>query len=122
MRPSNECPGSSLVPLPGCHSQTSGIADRSRGSDPRTKRRPHPKIGCSRLFRDAKAECFSPDGKQLASGSFDYTVRLWDVETGARVRTLKGHGDSVFSVRFSPDGRQLASGSYDTTVRLWLVV
>ena len=66
--------------------------------------------------------CFSPDGKQLVSGSLDETVRLWDVETGACVRTLEGHRYTVRSVSFSPDGRLLASGSYDTTVRLWLVV
>ena len=66
--------------------------------------------------------CFSPDGKQLVSGSLDETVRLWDVETGACVKTLKGHGDSVWSVCFSPDGRRLGSGSMDDTVRLWLVV
>ena len=39
--------------------------------------------------------CFSPDGKQLASGSEDETVPLWDVETGACVRTLEGHGGPV---------------------------
>ena len=42
--------------------------------------------------------CFSPDGKQLVSGSLDETVRLWDVETGACVRTLEGHGGVVTSV------------------------
>ena len=66
--------------------------------------------------------CFSPDGKQLASGSEDETVPLWDVETGACVRTLEGHGDFVTSVCFSPDGRLVASGSGDQTVNLWLLV
>ena len=66
--------------------------------------------------------CFSPDGNQLASGSEDSTVRLWDAETGACLKTLEGHDSTVFSVRFSPNGRMVLSGSSDRKVRLWLFV
>ncbi|MEH1989677.1 WD40 repeat domain-containing protein, partial [Nostoc sp.] len=62
---------------------------------------------------------FSPDGKTLASGSSDNTIKLWDVSTGKAIKTLIGHSSSVWGVGFSPDGKTLASGSSDNTIKLW---
>ena len=62
---------------------------------------------------------FSRDGKQLASGSGDKTIKIWDVTTGKVLNTLKGHESRVWSVGFSPDGKKLASGSDDKTIKIW---
>jgi WD40 repeat protein len=62
---------------------------------------------------------FSHDLTQLASGSADSTVKIWDASSRACLQTLKGHSGSVSSVAFSHDSTRLASGSADSTVKIW---
>jgi WD40 repeat protein len=63
---------------------------------------------------------YSPNGNQIASASYDKTVRLWDVKTGICSHIFIGHQDYVTRVVYSPRGDQIASASYfDKTVRLW---
>ena len=61
----------------------------------------------------------SPDGKTLATGSYDQKIKLWNVADAAERRTLSGHNGAVFDLAFRPDGKLLASASADRTVKLW---
>lgn len=69
---------------------------------------------------DIYSVAFDPRGHELASGSADTTVSIWDLDNKqAPPLVLAGHQDYVCSVAFSPDGNMLASGSGDNTVRIW---
>jgi WD domain, G-beta repeat len=61
----------------------------------------------------------SPAGDILASGSWDKTIKVWELETGELLGTLTGHSDRVNSVAISSDGKLLVSGSSDETIKFW---
>ncbi|CAK9012839.1 Guanine nucleotide-binding protein subunit beta-2-like 1 (Receptor of activated protein kinase C) (RACK) [Durusdinium trenchii] len=73
-------------------------------------------VGHSHFVEDV---VISSDGQFCLSGSWDGTLRLWDINTGATTRRFVGHKKDVLSVAFSADNRQIVSASRDKTIRLW---
>jgi WD40 repeat protein/tRNA A-37 threonylcarbamoyl transferase component Bud32 len=98
--------------LAACNIQDCPVAlfdvARQRSADPLVG---HTARGC--------ALAVSRDGRLLASGGYDQTIRLWDLPARHEVRQLHGHRGPVYSLAFSPNGQRLASGGFDGTVRFW---
>ncbi|MCT7989212.1 serine/threonine-protein kinase [Laspinema olomoucense] len=74
--------------------------------------------------QDVRSVAVTPDGGAIASGSFDGTIKIWNLETGALIRTLTGHSDAgemVSSVAIAPNGTLLVSSSngYGGTIKIW---
>ncbi len=107
----------------GCHDGIVRIFDLAKPGTPPKEIKAHVAMP---LPHPVYVVAWSPDGKAIASGSYDKSIKLWDAAAGTLIREIKahpdlpaGHRDQVFCLAFSKDGKQLASGSSDRTVKLW---
>jgi WD40 repeat protein len=71
------------------------------------------------MHRGVKGVAVTADGKRAVSASQDWTLKVWDLDTGRTLRTLEGHSDSVNGVAVTPDGRRAVSASSDKTLKVW---
>ena len=60
-----------------------------------------------------------PDGRTVASSSQDYTIKLWNINSGKYFKIFRGHTSSICSITFCPDNQTLISSSEDETIRIW---
>jgi WD40 repeat protein/serine/threonine protein kinase len=65
------------------------------------------------------AVAYSPDGKWIASGSLDNTIKIWDSQNGFEARSFNGHTGEVSCVAFVTGAKQIVSGSQDNTIKIW---
>ncbi len=99
-----------------------GTASSSPKITPQLNPISSPSISLIRTLKDNDSVYFvaiSPDGNTIVSGSDDETIKVWDLATGTKKRTLTGHIDWVNSVAISPNGRTMVSGSCDETIKVW---
>ena len=70
-------------------------------------------------YNSVLSASYSPDGKYIASGSKDRTIKIWELKKGNCLQTLKGHEDFSIFASFNPNGEEIISTSFDQTIRVW---
>jgi WD40 repeat protein len=118
----------------GSEDNTIKLWDIETGKLIRTLKGDDDRLSSLSIDKKVFSVAFSPDGHTLASGNWDKSITLWDVDTGKVLHFIKGrtkrfwgliddhgegHEDLVNSVAFSPDGNTLASGGFDDAIKLW---
>ena len=109
-------PPASLPPTPAPTIQRKAAGAASSASIPAPA---NMRFSCSGHTSRITAVAWSPDGKHLASASYDKSARIWDSTNGYREIVYRGHVDRVQAVAWSPDGKRVASASSDRTVQIW---
>ncbi len=66
-----------------------------------------------------RSVAITPDSTKIVSGSYDNTIKVWDLASGRLLNTLEGHSSSVRSVAITPDSTKIVSGSRDKTIKVW---
>lgn len=111
--------------LSGSSDSSTGVERLMSGSDdftlflwcPEKESKPIARLtGHMQLVNDVK---FSPDGRKIASASFDKSIKLWDGRTGKYLSSLRGHVGAVYQISWSSDSRLIVSGSADSTLKVW---
>ena len=112
--PAGYQPPASLPPAPTRQRKAAGAAARPQVPAPATMR-----FACHGHNSRITAVAWSPDGRHLASASYDKSARIWESTHGSREIVYRGHVDRVQALAWSPDGKRIASASSDRTVQIW---
>ncbi len=91
----------------------------SRSNKPQIQRQSNTRAVCSGHTSRVTAIAWSPKAAQLASASYDKTVRIWDATTGNNILQYRGHWDRVLALAWSPDSTRIASAGNDGTIQVW---